>query len=219
MRDNTLLLLAGGAVAVGAFVYFRQIGGASGLSAGLAEVWDGLTVPMFPDYAPDGRVTYRAQVPVSGPVQAGPTAQLASGPSAGQTFGKIGVTAGTAIGTAAVGPGLVTTAALTAGIGAGVAALVWAIGSKGLFRGGEVGILVNPARDQFLLQFGPGGTGPDSGFGRLAAALSEITGEPNGSHYFQALIGATSKEQLIDATQEIQRVLAGVGVTIGAYEG
>lgn len=215
MRGDTVLLaIAGGTALVGGYLYLRERQQAYG-----GDLWDGLTLPTQRVYSPSGQVAYRVTAPVSGPVQAGPRANLASGPTAGQTFGKIGVTAGTAIGTAAVGPGLVSTAALTAGIGAGVAALVWAISSKGLFRGGEVGVVVNPARDQFLLQFGPGGTGPESGFGRLAAALTEITGEPNGSHYFQALIGATSKQQLISATQEIQAVLAGVGVTIGAYEG
>jgi hypothetical protein len=215
MTNGQLWVLAGGAVAVGGFLWYRSRsqGGALWGAEGV--------IPMARDYAaPAGVVSYRMAAPVSGPVQDGSRVAIGpSGPSAGQTFGKIGVSAGTAIGTAAIGPGLVSMAALTAGIGAGVAALVWAISSKGLFRGGEVGILVNPARDQFLLQFGPGGTGPDSGFGRLAAALSEITGEPNGSHYFQALIGATSKEQLVTATQDIQGVLASIGVRIGAYEG
>lgn len=213
MTNGQLALIGGGVALVGGYFWWRshQSGAAFG------------AIPMYPTgYATDGSLRYAANVPVSGPTQGfqpGPTVELPTAPGIGGTLGKVGTGAATAIGTAALGPGSIATAALTAGIGGAAAVLTWAIAAKGLFRGGEVGVLVNPARDQFLLQFGPGGTGPDSGFGRLAAALSEITGEPNGSHYFQALIGATSKEQLIAATQDIQAVLATQGIRIGAFEG
>ncbi len=213
MKDSTLLVLAGAAAAVGGWLWYRQSAAGGGYSLS-----DAFSAP----------VGYRAGLPLSGPSPLGygqdgadgPLIHLGDvGPSFGQTAGKLGTTAGTAVGIAAIGPGSVALAGMTAGIGAGVALLVWAITSKGLFRGGEVGVLVNPARDRFLSQFGPGGTDPQtSGFGRLAAALSEITGEPNGSHYFAALIGATTKEQLIAATKDIQAVLANVGIQIAAFD-
>lgn len=220
MTNGQIALIGGGVAAVGAYLWLRQRSGGGELFGGLSGL------PMVRSgAAADGSLYYRMAEPVSGPTfassgPAGPTVQIANaGPSAGQTLGRVGVGAGTAIGAAALGPGSVLGAAVTAGIGGAVAVLTWAITSRGLFRGGEVGVVINPARDQFLLQFGPGGTGPDSGFGRLAAALSEITGEPNGSHYFQALIGATKKDELIRATQEIQSLLASRGVIIGAFEG
>jgi hypothetical protein len=209
MRDSTLLIMAGGLATIGGYLWYRQRGGTLGATYG--------GVP----------VAYSRSAPVSGPSPLGMTTDAQdrlvtlqnAGPSFGSVAGKLGTTAGTAVGIAAIGPGSVALAGLTAGIGGAVALLSWAIMSKGLFRGGEVGVLVNPARDRFLSQFGPGGTDPQtSGFGRLAAALSEITGEPDGSHYFKALIGATTKEQLIAATQDIQGVLATIGIQIAAYE-
>lgn len=50
---------------------------------------------------------------------------------------------------------------ITGGIGAAV----------NHFRGGEEALVVNPKRDAFLLQFGPPGTGPESGFQKLAELM------------------------------------------------
>lgn len=205
-------------------------------SLGLLGLWwwlhdDAIDVYAGPDGvygAPDGwagpttSVQYQRAVAINGNVPSpavGPRAILPDLAPAAPTLGKIGVGAGTAIGAAAVGPGTVLGAAVTAGIAGGVGLLTWAIGARGLFRGGTVGVLINPARDQFMLQFGPSGTGPGSGFATLAAALSQITGEPDGSHYFKALIGATTKDQLVKATQDIQALLATYGVQVGAFEG
>jgi hypothetical protein len=107
-----------------------------------------------------------------------------------------------------------------------VALLSWAIVKKGLFRGGEVGVYTNPMRDNFLLQFGPGGWDmtpgqdgwPTSGAPKLAAMLTAITGEPDGSHYFKALMGAESvQNELIPATREIKGVLATKGISIDSF--
>jgi hypothetical protein len=126
----------------------------------------------------------------------------------------------------AIGPGSVALGAATAGIGAGVALLSWAIVKKGLFRGGEVGIYTNPMRDNYLLQFGPGGWDmtpgqdgwPTSGAPKLAAMLTAITGEPNGSHYFAALMDAESVQtELIPATRAIRAVLASAGVDSASF--
>ncbi len=154
----------------------------------------------------------------------------ATGASPGGSFGQAGLNAGVAVGTGAlagaIGPGSIALGAATAGIGAGVALLSWAIVKKGLFRGGEVGVYTNPMRDSFLLQFGPGGWDmtpgqdgwPTSGAPKLAAMLSAITGEPDGSHYFKALMDAESvQEELIPATRAIKAVLATQGIVIDSF--
>jgi hypothetical protein len=154
----------------------------------------------------------------------------ATGGSPGGSFSSAGLQAATAVGTGAlagaIGPGSIALGAATAGIGAGVALLSWAIVKKGLFRGGEVGVYTNPMRDNFLLQFGPGGWDmtpgqdgwPTSGAPKLAAMLTAITGEPDGSHYFKALMGAESvQNELIPATREIKGVLATKGIYIDSF--
>ena len=152
--------------------------------------------------------------------QAGPApvAHLGqAGPSGGSIALKSGVTVGTGAAIGAIGPGSVLAGTLTAGIGAAVGVLAWAIGSKGLFRGGEEALYVNPARDRYIQFWGPPGTGPESGFSRLAARLTEITGEPNGSHYFAALKAADTIDKLIESTGQIQQVFASVGESVPAY--
>jgi len=58
--------------------------------------------------------------------------------------------AGTAAGIATAAGLATSTVLLATGIGAAAALLVWGITQKGWFRGGEEGIRVNPARDEFL---------------------------------------------------------------------
>jgi len=58
--------------------------------------------------------------------------------------------AGTAAGIATTAGLAASTTLLATGIGAAAGLLVWGITQKGWFRGGEEGIRVNPARDQFL---------------------------------------------------------------------
>ncbi|MGH7465931.1 MAG: hypothetical protein ACREK1_12195, partial [Longimicrobiales bacterium] len=58
--------------------------------------------------------------------------------------------------------------------------LTWAIASKGLFRGGEEGIRVNPMRDAFLANFGGLDQWRDSrnppGFSGFAALIHHLYG-------------------------------------------
>lgn len=63
----------------------------------------------------------------------------------------------------------------------------------------------NDLRDQFLLQFGPGGTGTTSGFGSLAAQLAKIEG---GSAAFKALIDAKTPEAFAKAMERVNAILA-----------
>lgn len=165
------------------------------------------------------------------PLRSAPATGMPSlGAPPGGSYGSAFVQAGTGVGVGAlagaIGPGSIALGAATAGIGAGVALLSWAIVKKGLFRGGEVGVYTNPMRDNYLLQFGPGGwdmtPGPDgwptSGAPKLAALLTVITGEPDGSHYFKALMGAESvQNELIPATREIKGVLATRGIDSGSF--
>lgn len=93
---------------------------------------------------------------------------------------QVGIGAGTAIGGAAVAGTLTAGALAATGIGAAGAILAWAIASKGLFRGGEEGIFVNPARDAFLANFATLDQWRDNrnpqGFSGLAALMHELTG-------------------------------------------
>jgi len=99
----------------------------------------------------------------------------------------------------------------------GIAALTWAIGEKGLFRGGEEALHVNPRRDQFLAQFGPAGTDPKSGFGRLAAQLSTWTKQPGGGSMFQALTKADSVKKYEAAQSAIVQAYAAHGKRIQSF--
>ena len=95
------------------------------------------------------------------------------------------------------------------GIGAAVAAAIWGIPKLvNKFRGGEEGTQVNPARDAFLAQFGGGGTGLGSGFGNLAAKLTEVTGEGGGGRLFSALKDADTMNEFNAAVQAIVTTLA-----------
>jgi len=131
-----------------------------------------------------------------------------------------GIGGSTAAAATAGGIGTAATIGLTAGIAGGVL-LTWAVWKKGLFRGGEEALLVNPDRDQFLLQFGPpsnqhGVSWEDGGNGKLAALLTQLTGEPNGSHYWTALAKADTVKEFETATRDIQRLLASHGINIQA---
>lgn len=105
------------------------------------------------------------------------------------------------------GIGIGSTVALTGGI-AGAALLAWAIWKKGLFRGGEEGTQVNPARDEFFKsfqdQFGGGQ------FEALAAAFTEkgVSGEI-AERLIQALYDADTMKEFEAATNAIEAALAG----------
>jgi len=72
-----------------------------------------------------------------GTAAAGAAAAGAATGGGGAAAGGIGLAAGVTI----------------AGVAAGAALLVWGIVKKGLFRGGEEALKVNPARDAFIAQF------------------------------------------------------------------
>jgi len=148
----------------------------------------------------------------------GTTAAAGAGAAAAATGGGAGVAGATA-----GGIGLAGTLAITGGIAGGVI-LTWAVWKKGLFRGGEEALLVNPDRDQFLAQPAIAGR-PDGADGsawtktnawKLAALLTEITGEPDGSHYWPPLMQADHIDEFVPAAQAIKRVLAGAGIYIEA---
>ncbi len=73
---------------------------------------------------------------------------------------------------------------------------------KGLFS--KENEHANDTRDAFFAQFGPSGTGPDSGFGRIAALLASFEG---GSSLFQALISATDVASVNAAKSAIELFL------------
>lgn len=71
--------------------------------------------------------------------------------------------------------------------------------------GGE-GRAVNDARDSFLLQFGPGGLGADSGFHQLAGQLHELGA--SGDALFQKLVRTTDMAAFERAVAEVNAALA-----------
>lgn len=125
-------------------------------------------------------------------VEAGVLGGVGGGAAAG------GGAAGTA-GAVGTGIGVGSTIALTGGIAAG-ALLAWGIWKKGLFRGGEESLKVNPARDVFLQQFGGAGTGPDSGFRHLA---DQLFGLDKNEALFKALTDASSMKEFDAAVAAI----------------
>jgi hypothetical protein len=147
----------------------------------------------------------------------GGTVAAASGAAATAASGGVG-------GAAAVGGGIgvAGTIAITGGIAGGVL-LTWAVWKKGLFRGGEEALLVNPDRDQFLSQFGPrwqgegkgGPTWEASGNGRLAALLFEIDHDST-QRLWKALAAADHIDEFEAATRDIQRLLAANGINVQA---
>jgi hypothetical protein len=101
--------------------------------------------------------------------------------------------------------------------GAGALALGVGIWKKGWLRGGQEGIAVNPARDRFLQQFGPSGTGEGSGFHTLAAMLTNLTGEPGGGRLFRQLTTADTMSEFRGASQSILTLLQRRNVSIPSF--
>lgn len=126
--------------------------------------------------------------------------------AAGATAATGGASAGSTAGaTAGAGLGTAATIGITAGIGGGII-LAWAIWKKGLFRGGDEALHVNPARDQFLAQFAKWDYMRDSrnppGFYGLALLLSILT--PNDSQgLFAALTRADTMPKFNGAVAAI----------------
>lgn len=126
---------------------------------------------------------------VEGSIFAGGGAAAGGGAGAAGTAGGIGLSA--------------STVGITAGIGAG-ALLAYGIWKKGLFRGGEEALKVNPARDAFLSQFGGPGTGQDSGFRHLADVLFGLT---HNESQFHALTSAQHMKEYNAAVTGITNTL------------
>lgn len=84
-------------------------------------------------------------------------------------------------------------------------------GLKRLFGGGEEGVVVNPMRDTFLSQFGPGGTGPGSGFHNLAAMLTAFGAGDGGGGLFSAMTSADTEAKFRSAAQAIVDFITGAG--------
>lgn len=156
-----------------------------------------------------------SNVTAAGFVGAGPSSTAAPGGSPSPS--ALGVIGGTVSSIATVAAG--TTASLaTIGIISGVGAvgviLAWGIIKQGWFRGGQEGVVVNPARDQYLALFAPLDPLRDSrnppGFFGLAWLLEQLAagqGGPQG--VFGQLTGAHTKAQLESAVNAIQGLIAG----------
>lgn len=110
----------------------------------------------------------------------------------GLTLGAAGSTAGVATGLASAGAIAGSTALLATGIGAAGALLVWGITQKGWFRGGEEGIRVNPARDDFMNEFVKVYAGDPFSFSR----------EQINSVRYESMLKAMTDARIPAATQE-----------------
>jgi TP901 family phage tail tape measure protein len=85
----------------------------------------------------------------------------------------------------------------------------------GLFKD-EAHEATNDIRDDFLLTFGPGGTGANSGFGILAAQLAKIQG---GAAAFKALLDAKTPEAFAAAMERVNTMLANTPEALAAAAG
>lgn len=209
MDDDSLLTVAiVGVIGVGAYLYLTGRLG-SPYAANQGGLLGGLSRPPL-DYVQVAPGVYQPVTASGAP--AGPqTSAVPTGARIVQAAGG----AGMAIGAAAAAPGALSAAAIAIPIiGAGVGLLTWGIMDKGWFRGGEVGISVNPRRDRFLLQFGPGGFEPTSGITVMHQQLNVWLGEANGEAATQALLGAESDEELTAVEKQIAGVYASHGVRI-----
>jgi len=148
----------------------------------------------------------------------GSTAAAGAGAAAAATGGGAGV-----VGATAGGIGLAGTVAITGGIAGGVL-LTWAVWKKGLFRGGEEALLVNPDRDQFLAQ--PAiSSRPDGSDGsawtktsswKLAAQLVEWGQPDGGGPLWTAVAKADKVDTFTAAARAIQKIYAEHGIRIQA---
>src|SRR5262245_9090429 len=143
-NDPLPLLLVGGA---GLGYYLWSTGHLSGL--GLPQPAPRATGPGKPLIGAGGSPLTVADATETG--QGGSPAPV--GISPGKAVGGAVAGSGSAAGLAAqagLSAGLI---GATAGLAAGGLLLSWAIVDKGLFRGGEEGVKVNPARDAFFNSF------------------------------------------------------------------
>ncbi len=90
---------------------------------------------------------------------------------------------------------------------------------SGLFSGGEEGTQVNPARDAFLAQFGPRGTGAGSGFWNLGLALEGAVGYAQAEALHAALRSADTMAEFSAAVSAINSALGGGGYVAPTFTG
>lgn len=127
------------------------------------------------------------------------------------TTSAAGIALGTTSGLASAGAIAGSTALLTTGIAAAAGLLVWGIVQKGWFRGGEEGVVVNPARDQFI-QVWINVYYPGEGSARQFEAMARATQDANlNGNYAQQLIKAIYDADTMDeftaAAQNFVRAL------------
>jgi hypothetical protein len=114
---------------------------------------------------------------------------------------------------------------LTNIIGAGINSLVsWGLSQLGRLiggwvGGGEEGTQVNPARNQFLSQFGPAGTGEGSGFWNLGLALEGAVGFSQAQALHQAMQAADTMAEFNAAIAAINAALGGGGGGAPSFPG
>jgi len=210
--DDLLPIVIAGIIGVGAYLYFT-----GRIGSPYAQNRGGLFGGGFPgaplDYVEVAPGVYQPVTAAGAP--AGPQT---SAPPASARIVQAAGGAGLAVGGAIAAPGAVSAAAIAIPIiGAGVGLLTWGIMDQGWFRGGEVGISVNPRRDKFLLQFGPGGFEPTSGITVMHQQLNVWLGEQNGEAATQALLGAESDDELTAVEKQIQSVYRAHGVSIATF--
>jgi len=128
-------------------------------------------------------------------------------------IGAIGGVATTAIGAAATAGASAAAIAATAGVAAVGLIIAWGVTKQGWFRGGQEGVVVNPARDSFLAQFAPmdytrDGRNPP-GFYGMAWLLEAIEpGAGQGDGLYGELQHAHTKAAFDAAVTKIQALLA-----------
>jgi hypothetical protein len=125
---------------------------------------------------------------------------------AGWKAGGLGAASGAASG-ALIG-------SIVPGIGTAIGAAIGGLaGLLGGWIGKSQGEKVNDKRDEFFAMFGGKGTGPESGFGSVAAELAKLSaaagGGPGGGDLFQALIKAKDMKAFETAVRNVQAALEG----------
>lgn len=113
------------------------------------------------------------------------------------TSAVAGSVGGVATGLATTGAIAGSTAALATGIGAAGALLIWGITQRGWFRGGEEGVKVNPARDEFMNEFVKVYAGDPFSFTR--EQINQVRYESMLKAMTDARIPAGTQEQLMRA--------------------
>lgn len=142
----------------------------------------------------------------------GATAAPGGGPRGGSAIGAIGGTVTSAVSAAAGAGASAMAIGLATGVGAVAAVVAWGVIKQGWFRGGQEGVVVNPARDQFLAQFAVLDPSRDRsnppGFYGLAWLLEALSPGNGTGGAFAQLTGAHTKAQLESAVGTIQSIIA-----------